>query len=301
MKHRNSQRYRNWIFLVYPESAPENWKEIITDYGVPWAHSPLHDKDKDEYGGDKKPHYHVLMKFSNLKSYQQMLSLTGKLCTLNPQSCDSLIGKFRYFLHLDNPEKYQYPKEEIQAFNGLDIELYFKRTSSEKNTIMRDIRQYIRDNNITEIADLIKYADEENTTWADLINTKTYPINAYINSLRNNPKHKFRQTNSDLATIYQTIKDKNITEIAKLYEYISNEEPKLANTMLLHQESVSDFLTSHSRITKQLAKQFDEEPKLVLKQWSESEWEKYKERELKQFLYLSEENLYIQAPDNLKE
>ncbi|MDF9661329.1 Rep family protein, partial [Bacillus cereus] len=39
------ERTRNWTFIVYPESTPENWREIINDLHTPWIESPLHDKD----------------------------------------------------------------------------------------------------------------------------------------------------------------------------------------------------------------------------------------------------------------
>ena len=31
---------RNWAFVVYPESLPANWEEIITETGLPMAFSP---------------------------------------------------------------------------------------------------------------------------------------------------------------------------------------------------------------------------------------------------------------------
>lgn len=51
---------RNWAFLVYPESLPSNWEDIITETGLPMAFSPLHDKDVNPNGEEKKPHYHVI-------------------------------------------------------------------------------------------------------------------------------------------------------------------------------------------------------------------------------------------------
>ena len=34
-------RTRNWNVIVYPESAPENWRQIIDDLHIEWAESPL--------------------------------------------------------------------------------------------------------------------------------------------------------------------------------------------------------------------------------------------------------------------
>ncbi|MFS5611931.1 Rep family protein [Streptococcus agalactiae] len=45
------KRGRNWWIVVYPESLPENWKEIIST--EPVAISPLHDKDVNADGTRK--------------------------------------------------------------------------------------------------------------------------------------------------------------------------------------------------------------------------------------------------------
>ena len=47
-------RARNWSLVVYPESAPENWRDILDDYHIPWVESPLHDKDVNPDGEIKK-------------------------------------------------------------------------------------------------------------------------------------------------------------------------------------------------------------------------------------------------------
>ena len=65
-------RTRNWMILVYPESAPENWRDIISAEQVQWIESPLHDKDvfteldekgnpEHKAGQTKKPHYHIMI------------------------------------------------------------------------------------------------------------------------------------------------------------------------------------------------------------------------------------------------
>ena len=54
---------RNWGAVIYPESAPEDWKEILKLKGLTFAVSPLHDKDIDPTGEKKKPHYHIIICF----------------------------------------------------------------------------------------------------------------------------------------------------------------------------------------------------------------------------------------------
>lgn len=72
MAKAKDNRTRNWTFVVYPESAPDNWREIIDEYRTPWIESPLHDKDVNPDGELKKPHWHVMMMFPTNKSYDQI-------------------------------------------------------------------------------------------------------------------------------------------------------------------------------------------------------------------------------------
>ena len=44
---------RNWAFVLYPESAPEDWKEQLRLSGLQGAISPLHDKDINPTGEPK--------------------------------------------------------------------------------------------------------------------------------------------------------------------------------------------------------------------------------------------------------
>ena len=46
-------RKRNWVFVLYPDSAPENWREQLREMLVPGFVSPLHDKDVNA-DGDRK-------------------------------------------------------------------------------------------------------------------------------------------------------------------------------------------------------------------------------------------------------
>ena len=45
---------RDWTFIVYPESAPKAWREILDDTHLRWVESPLHDRDVNPDGEIKK-------------------------------------------------------------------------------------------------------------------------------------------------------------------------------------------------------------------------------------------------------
>ena len=54
-------RTRNFATVIYLDSAPSNWQEILSDLHVQAFVSPYHDKDKNANNEDKKPHYHVMI------------------------------------------------------------------------------------------------------------------------------------------------------------------------------------------------------------------------------------------------
>ena len=47
-------RTRSWTFLVYPESAPDNWRDYLDEEHLEWVESPLHEFDVNPTGEVKK-------------------------------------------------------------------------------------------------------------------------------------------------------------------------------------------------------------------------------------------------------
>ena len=44
-KSKEDRRSRLWIFIAYPESLPDNWLDIISEWHISCCVSPLHDRD----------------------------------------------------------------------------------------------------------------------------------------------------------------------------------------------------------------------------------------------------------------
>jgi len=177
---------RNWAFVVYPESAQKNWIEQLQKTGLQCVISPLHDKDKDPTGEVKKAHYHVIAIYSGPTSFNVVKGLTDSFNAPAPQALEQVRGYYRYLTHKDNPEKYQYDEKDIQTVNGFNISDFVELSKSEVSEIKKTLQALIRNENITEYADLMDYLlDSEKTLEYDVACNNTYFFDKYIASKRN--------------------------------------------------------------------------------------------------------------------
>ena len=117
---KRDDRARNFACVVYPESAPEDWQQILAANFVPAFISPLHDQDIDPQDQPKKPHYHVIMMFEGKKSKDQVQELFDLIGGVGLEVVKSVRGYARYLCHLDNPEKAQYDTAKVKCLCGSD-------------------------------------------------------------------------------------------------------------------------------------------------------------------------------------
>ena len=178
---------RYWAMVLYPESAPKNWRDLLRETGIQCAISPLHDKDINADNTEKKAHYHIILCYEGPTTFKNVCSLTESLNQPIPQPLEQLRGYYRYLIHKDNPEKYQYDESMITTINGFDISNYLDLTSTQVIAILKQITQFIDDNNITEYCDLIKIFRENDfySQFLEIAINKTFFLNSYICSSRN--------------------------------------------------------------------------------------------------------------------
>lgn len=177
---------RNWAFVLYPESAPADWREQLQKTGLPCAISPLHDRDVNATGEQKKPHYHVMVFYQGPTSYNVVKRLTDGLNQPIPQVVEQVRGYYRYLTHMDNPEKAQYSPSEIRTLNGFDIGDFVDMTKSEVTKVLRALMDYIRDNDLMEYADLMDMTMCEGIPpeWFDVAASHTLFFTGYLKSRR---------------------------------------------------------------------------------------------------------------------
>lgn len=179
-------RSTSWAFIIYPESMPDNWISKLRDLHILGAVSPLHDKDIDDTGSFKKPHYHVLLHFPSKKSIVQIYSIERSLgSSAPPEPVHSFESYFRYLIHVDDPDKYQYNKEDIIPLAGIDVNSYFLPPKSEVAQINYDIVKYLFDHpDITEFDVLMNHALTYKNWGMILSNYPCYGVTRILNSRR---------------------------------------------------------------------------------------------------------------------
>lgn len=180
---------RYWTFVLYPESAPADWKDILQRTGLEIAISPLHDKDKDPNGAIKKPHYHIILCYNSPTTGKNVKSLVDELIQPIPLPIDSVRGLYRYFTHKDNPDKFQYDEREIMSLNGFNIRDYADLSSADKTKIKLELTKFIQESEIMEYSDFMdKVIELDKPDYFFIASTNTTYFNAYLISKRN--KHK---------------------------------------------------------------------------------------------------------------
>ena len=147
---------RGWELVTYPDSMPSDWETIIDATQLEWWMSPLHDRDTDENGVLKKPHFHhTVYSQSNIEGSYIVEICTALGSKLVPQPVKRKSASIQYHFHLNSPTKYLYPIEGFRVFGGADYAPYLAVTLSEKQGLLCDVINYCEDLGIVEFADLV--------------------------------------------------------------------------------------------------------------------------------------------------
>lgn len=185
-------RCRNWTIVLYPESAPDNWRDFLDEEHIEWVESPLHDKDINANGEYKKAHYHILLLFGGVKSYEQVVEFIKPLNCPIPNRCHNAKALVRYMAHLDNPDKAQYNVSDIKSHGGVDIAELLRPSSSERYSIIKEMLEFVKSFGIIEFQDLIDYAYTNRfDDWFPLLcDNSAFILVNYIKSCRHRDKHQ---------------------------------------------------------------------------------------------------------------
>ena len=180
-----TKRSNKWAFLLYKESAPENYLDILEEMQVPYILSPWHDQDVDKKTGELlKAHKHGALFFDSLKSYTQVSELLAE--NLNtPKKVQIVLspkGMLDHFTHAQNPDKTPYNAEDIESGAGFDLDQFLLEQQSGR--FINEVIDLINDYNFTEFQDLVIYARHNDPRLLTLIMNRTYFFTKFIESKR---------------------------------------------------------------------------------------------------------------------
>jgi len=177
-------RTRNYATIVYPESAPANWQEILADMHIPALISPVHDKDVTADGEIKKPHYHVIIMFGGVKTKKQAKEIIDKIDGVGVEVVNNLGTYARYLIHQDNLDKAQYSASDVVAVSGADYSAITYIPADDLNLI-GEMLKYINDNQITSFAVFTNACANEHLDWLRVLALKktSYFFMQYMKSM----------------------------------------------------------------------------------------------------------------------
>ena len=174
---------RDWAFVVYPESVNPDWLNILQETKLQIAISPLHDKDLNPDFSPKKAHWHVLIRYEGPTTFTHVKELTERVGGTIPVKIESARGMYRYHIHLDNPEKFQYSDRDRILLNGFNTDNLASFTEAEFDTYENEIIDFIEEYNITEYYQLISVLKIKfPTSLLKVAKKRTVMLNAYIKS-----------------------------------------------------------------------------------------------------------------------
>lgn len=105
-------RDRKFRLLLYPDDPTHaNAVSILSSSGTRFA-CILHDRDTEDDGTPKKPHWHIVIKYPHPR-WNTALAKDLGIAENYIKPCDNLDGALAYLVHFGYPEKFQYEVTEV--------------------------------------------------------------------------------------------------------------------------------------------------------------------------------------------
>ncbi len=174
---------RTYGIITYPDNEELNAKLRTYNYACIFHHSDvwtIEDENKNpshKAGEKKEPHIHWILRFDNTRSINRLANDLG-LSLGRIEAIRSLAAQIRYLIHYDDPDKFQYDKEEIEHTFPIDsffksyvedddgFRLLFDYITTECNVNWVSLTKFALDNNCNNI--LRRYAYHFNCLLHDL-------------------------------------------------------------------------------------------------------------------------------------
>ena len=155
---------RYFLAVLYPENMRKEWQDEMGDLlGYPYAYC-IHDKDKTKDGDERKTHVHMIVAFPTTTTMQHAMTIFSKLSAdgkkaLNKiEIASSIVNAYNYLIHDTEScrklKKHLYEKSERITGNNFDIGNYEQISTADKDRMLKELCDYIIENEITNFADM---------------------------------------------------------------------------------------------------------------------------------------------------
>lgn len=189
-----TKRVRNVGLILYPEDNSHILALDFIKHNYENYIYILHNRDLNENNELKKEHYHVILHFPNARSTSTISKQLGVGEHLFYE-IKSLNGQLRYLIHYDDDDKTRYETDEVKG--TLYMLGKFKRSfrdSQDEATDVSLIYEFIVDNDINDLQDLLNFVLDNNlyssfrrnyVMFKDLINLNKKGVSYYDKNKKN--------------------------------------------------------------------------------------------------------------------
>lgn len=164
------ERSRTFTFVFYPDE--KNFLDIMEEVINQDTAFILHDKDINDDGKLKKPHYHVVVKFKDAKTCTSvakifhLLNSDGEIASNRVDLCckgkKDFKGALRYLTHANTPDKFQYPLTDVQGTLKDTVKALVNSGSNAERNLSLVFNFIISSNDYLDIITVSKYCESNN-------------------------------------------------------------------------------------------------------------------------------------------
>lgn len=169
---RAGKRARAWTAVVYPDSAPGNWQEILREQLIECLISPFHDKDVEPTGETKKAHWHVVLSFKNPTTYEKACEVFQAINAVVPPEEKCKVKDFkqmaRYLCHLDQPNKHRYSIDDVVSIGAVDYAALVM-SGSDEDEMLDEIFDFIIQYSVIRFCDFIDLVRSQKPEWRRVV------------------------------------------------------------------------------------------------------------------------------------
>lgn len=188
-EHRKGKQHAIWWGYGYPNTMPDNWRDIASKSGYEML-AIFHDRDVTEEGELKEPHWHVAVRLSHAGTLEDAKEALLQLGVKEPsiQWRDSWRGVARYLCHMDDPNKAQYCPDVVLEFGGADYLSAISR-QKDKYRVVAAMQDWVVENDCVSFAELMDYARDNDMEWfMALCDNCSIVMREYVKSRRYDKK-----------------------------------------------------------------------------------------------------------------